>query len=530
MKKTIIILLLFVVVFAGLWLVEEGGIGEQDKYEEHPNVERHIVDLAYVADAVEVASNKGLLAGDLKEFSKAKPIIFQDDMINAVVYLEDIDTPFPKEYDYTPEGYDYILKSCRYGEVVEVWAFPDQLLELSKEAGIKSISLPSPQRSGFTLPDGLYVCFNGRDNLPVPEFKVCPYNNSDCTPEGESVLEFFVEDVPLTSVALFIQTETDGLNLVENTGNTIGKIHPSVYKIVGTNKIKVYTDVAARVGGVDVLIKPNENLKVNVKIFESGDEKGEVIFYRPENLASFPNNAVEYKESADRVTQRIDSLTGQLHVRYKIYYLPSFMAMFFGSEGDFYLGNGKIRINQGTLTDGPEKGSTKNLTSSQYNFEKEVAHEYGHAIQSDIYDYAALGEGLTDAMAVYLGYREEKVLLNPGGIGGETYTTVCSEFSRPHNLGRCIFGHLYKRNLFSDEFFKNIFNPTRDYNFVSQESKELKDMHVCDAYNVLLSESTGVDLTEVFIDDMGGTCSPALEEARENLDNKPQETRPRRSR
>ena len=58
-----------------------------DKYEEHSNVDRILVDLVLAEDPVEVARSTGHLAENLQELSVEKDIVFEKDRILVLAYL-----------------------------------------------------------------------------------------------------------------------------------------------------------------------------------------------------------------------------------------------------------------------------------------------------------------------------------------------------------------------------------------------------------------------------------------------------------
>lgn len=383
------------------------------------------------------------------------------------------------------------------------------------------------------LSDRIKVCWENCSSLPTPVFKVCPADNLNCSPKNHYNVEYFLDNRPLlthrSTMDLCIEDITwagslgytchDDYSLILLDGKSVIKKQDKDYEFQGTNKFTIYQDnfnfegkqLILWLESADKKVYEPKDITVNFNLLKTDGNSGSI---RLINEPGFIVDSKEFYREAEKVTSRIDKLTGKQHVNFSIYILPQLVSSLLGGEGNFYLGNSIISINY--------VNNTKDLVLKDYRIE--VSHEYTHAIQFEKGPFnqeskfkiegntAALHEGLADAVGVYLAYiPPEKLSSGNEGIEG----CVIKNPQRPHDVGRCIFKHLHNTGVFTDKLFWNIFNPTRNYYF--QDSTDLSNRNTCDSYSVLFSEATGTDMTSFMINTIKGNCSPNLQQAKENL-------------
>ncbi len=382
---------------------------------------------------------------------------------------------------------------------------------------------------GF-LSDRIKVCDRNCDSLPVPVFKVCPTNYTNCSPKNYHFIELYLGNYPLLAfqtpmdvyreVAVqnggkaYSYTKNFSLSLADGKGvvkqNSIG------FSFDGTNKFLVYQDnfvdgsnplVLWITGLEEILYKP-ENLTLKYEIVKKEGSKGSLRLIKKEE---FKYDTNKLYSQVSEVTDSIDKLTGKDHVNFSIIYLPSPISSLLGGEGNFYMGNGGITVHY--------------VENSLDNETAEIAHEYTHAIEEERgffdnfkMDYGTvrgvpvcLHEGLADAVSVYLGYADEDRL--KAGNQPEK-GCVITNMDIPHTVGRCIFKYLRAEHIDSDSFYRSLFNPNHVYKF---DSCDLNSRRGCDSYNILFSEASGQDLTQFMTQKIGGNCSSTLEEAKRNI-------------
>jgi hypothetical protein len=364
---------------------------------------------------------------------------------------------------------------------------------------------------------GAKVCTENCENLPVPTFRVCLESDPNCEPIQETTMEVWLENFSLlTFVMVPIQNSWNpgepniDITLLDGAGVTTSR--GSVHTIDGTYKVRfLFGDLTATPPEMFIYrlqepLIPNQNITIRYKFSTTEDSLGEVYLYKKKGDI-FEYDLPEAKSELNKISTDEDSMVDRLHVFYEVYLIP--MALALHGEGSFYLGDGMISINTGAGT----------LSGVQYT----MVHEYNHALffNSSIrnqYHGSCFLEGLANAMRVHLGYETRELKFSCGSYGEPPDCLGqdgCSVYSEPHNKGNCLFAYIYNESLFSDNLFRGIFHPQHNFNF---DSCDYDNRITADSLLVLLSESTGQDLTDLLKNKVKLNTSETLEAAIMNIE------------
>jgi len=329
-------------------------------------------------------------------------------------------------------------------------------------------------------PAWLDACKSNCGALPVPIFKVCPNTNPSCTPDSESYIEVYLDNVPLTTSLISLnivtydpatnkyayQNSDYTLSLVDDAGTISGS--KGRRNVDGSYRIKVLMDstlpenVGVRFGNFDEFLLPSQTKIVKYTSSRKLDKLSVFLYKKSSGLTTASMNANDVHTLISKIGGNLEQVTDR-HKNICLYVMPRPLTT--GSSGNFYNTAEKIM----GLNIGAEASDSDIISAVEHEF----SHEYGHALEPMCdtyfdseycyYSSSCFSEGLVDSLSVHLGYNKTSILSTDGVSGESTEREDCTELQQGHNLGRCIFKHLYMAGLFSDTFFKRLYNPTEKY-------------------------------------------------------------------
>lgn len=373
------------------------------------------------------------------------------------------------------------------------------------------------------LPYWIRICQENCDTIPVPIIKICPTEQPNCQPMSKARVEYFLNNNPLITFEELVRivynnsgsqyfaegytiqiVDSKGLIELESNG-PLSRLRSN-----GAYRVDILFDPIL-VDGNEVYLEfffsrrqlhVGESAKIKFKMDYEKSNLGEArFFYRTES--KFDSRLVFGKVKA--ITKAIDSTTLKKHIRYDISIMPSTLSHILGLEGNFYLGNGKIAADYQEVAN----ITCYDMCAVLRYVENEVGHEYSHAIQFErdpdgmIIPFGCYREGLADALTVHLGYNSADKLLQETRIVEGCPISLMEERSE-HALGRCIFGHLMQGDIFSDLFFKNLFNPNKKYEF--ENGCDLSVEKTCKNYMDLFDWASGQNTSDIMNDRIKGNC------------------------